>query len=72
MCHVTTLYISTDGSIFIIRSVLLECLLGALRVFLNITHDHELGSYRIGEQPDIVETILAYIFKVQSYMLYYT
>lgn len=46
------------------RDLMVECLLGGLRVFLNLTHDNELGSYRIGEQQDLLKALLNFILKV--------
>ena len=43
-----------------------ETLLGTLRVFLNITHDNALASYRVGEQEKIIDSICNFIFKVRN------
>ncbi|CAI8026737.1 Wings apart-like protein homolog [Geodia barretti] len=37
-------------------------LLAVLRVLLNLTHDNELGSHRLGEQEGAVKTVLDIIF----------
>ena len=39
-------------------------LLAVLRVLLNLTHDNELGSHRLGEQEGAVKTVLDIIFLV--------
>ena len=39
-------------------------LLGVLRVLLNLTHDNELGSHRLGEQEGAVRTVLDIVFLV--------
>jgi hypothetical protein len=44
--------------------VLVECLLGELKLLLNITHGHELGAYRLGEHDGIISTIVRFIFEV--------
>ena len=41
-------------------------LLAVLRVLLNLTHDNELGSHRLGEQEGAVKTVLDIIFLVLS------
>ena len=49
-----------------LRVCLLECLLRLLRVLLNLTHDHELGSHRVGEEPSLLQTLLSCTFKVTA------
>ena len=39
-------------------------LLAVLRVLLNLTHDNELGSHRLGEQEGAVKTVLDIVFLV--------
>ena len=51
------------------RLVCLSGLLGVLRVLLNLTHDHELGSFRVGEQTSVLNAVLECIFQVYSYTI---
>ncbi len=41
-----------------------DVLLGVLKILLNLTHDHELGSFRVGEQTNILQSILECVFQV--------
>ena len=41
-------------------------LLAVLRVLLNLTHDNELGSHRLGEQDGAVKTVLDIVFLVRE------
>ena len=41
-------------------------LLAVLRVLLNLTHDNELGSHRLGEQEGAVKTVLDIVFLVRG------
>ena len=41
-------------------------LLAVLRVLLNLTHDSELGSHRLGEQEGALTTVLDIVFKVRG------
>ena len=42
-------------------------LLAVLRVLLNLTHDSELGSHRLGEQGGALITVLDIVFKVRDW-----
>ena len=53
-----------------IRSISEHCLLTAFKVLLNLTHDLQLGCYRLGEQKDIMIVILDVLFQV-SYSRYH-
>jgi hypothetical protein len=55
-----------DGETQLNKMVLVECLLGELKLLLNITHGHELGAYRLGEHDGIISTIVRFIFELPS------
>ena len=42
----------------------LDCLLAVMKLLLNLTHDSELGSHRVGGQKGAMEAILSTIFQV--------
>ena len=39
-------------------------LLGVLKVLLNVTHESELGTHRVGEQKEIMDNIFRVILQV--------
>ncbi len=41
-----------------------NCLLAVMRVLINVTHDNELGSHRVGEQKGALEAVAGTIFQV--------
>lgn len=47
-------------------SIAVPVLLAVLRVLLNLTHDNELGSHRLGEQDGAVKTVLDIVFMVRG------
>ena len=47
-------------------SAAVPVLLAILRVLLNLTHDNELGSHRLGEQEGAVKTVLDIVFLVRG------
>ena len=46
------------------RPAALDCLLSVIRVLINLTHDNELGSHRVGEQKGGMEAIVGTVFQV--------
>ena len=46
------------------RSCGLVCLLAVFKILLNLTHECELGSHRVGEQKDVMDYILRIILQV--------
>ena len=47
------------------RLVAQELLLAVFKALLNLTHDSEFGSHRVGEQQGVMEALLDTIFKVR-------
>ena len=43
----------------------LQCLLAVLKLLMNLTHESDLGSHRVGEQKGIMTAILNIILKVR-------
>ncbi len=41
-------------------------LLAVLKVLLNVTHESELGSHRVGEQRDVMANIFRIILEVRD------
>ncbi len=41
-----------------------DCLLAVMRVLINVTHDNELGSHRVGEQKGAMAAVAGTIFQV--------
>ena len=48
-----------------------EVLLMVFRVLLNLTHDNELGSHRVGEQSGVLQLFLGSAFKVYVCVPFY-
>ena len=46
------------------RSISENCLLTAFKVLLNLTHEFQLGCYRLGEQKGIMTILLSVLFQV--------
>ncbi|XP_022111890.1 wings apart-like protein homolog [Acanthaster planci] len=45
-----------------------QCLLALLRVLLNITHDNEWGSMKVGEQSGLISNTLVCVLKVAQHI----
>ena len=45
-----------------------DCLVSVTKVLLNLTHDNELGSCRLGEQAGLLGAVLEIVFKVGKFM----
>ena len=43
----------------------LQCLLAVLKLLMNLTHESDLGSHRVGEQKGIMTAILNIMLKVR-------
>ncbi|CAH1795155.1 unnamed protein product, partial [Owenia fusiformis] len=48
--------------------VIFNTMLGVLRVLLNLTHDHEWGSSKVGEQKDVLQTVLLCVLHTPQYV----
>ncbi|XP_035668731.1 wings apart-like protein homolog [Branchiostoma floridae] len=49
-------------------TVVRSCLLALLRVLLNLTHDNEWGSTKVGEQPGLLKTALLCVLQAPQYL----
>ncbi|XP_014680191.1 PREDICTED: wings apart-like protein homolog, partial [Priapulus caudatus] len=49
-------------------AAIFDCLLSVLRVFLNITHDNEVGSIKVGQQTGLIKTLLLCVLQVPQYV----
>ncbi|XP_066304117.1 wings apart-like protein homolog isoform X2 [Branchiostoma lanceolatum] len=49
-------------------TVVRSCLLALLRVLLNLTHDNEWGSTKVGEQPGLLKTALLCVLLAPQYL----
>jgi len=50
------------------RHAAVDCLLAVMKLLLNLTHDSELGSHRVGGQKGAMEAILSTIFQVHPFL----
>ncbi|XP_046359427.2 wings apart-like protein homolog [Haliotis rufescens] len=46
---------------------IISCVLAILRVLLNVTHDNEFGSTKVGEQEGLMECVLLCVFSTTQY-----